>query len=207
MGKKTANSAIDFQKLFEIKERLRPVDALGETPAPPETHADAPPPAPPSEDHLVAADSSDAPASEPAAPGGEVLAFPAPASAPELAPSTPVAEEQGRGEGDTILRIGMPRALHERIRAVAALQRKPATLLVRELLEQTPAIDPKAPFAELRTLALGAAVMTSERARVDVRMQVPIGDDVHARLHQLAALRGETLGSCLIAVLAKLPAM
>jgi hypothetical protein len=73
---------------------------------------------------------------------------------------------------------------------------------VHHLLEQTPIVDPAAALDDLQRSARGAAPTVTSRAVVEVRMQVPISEPLRVRLHQLAALRGQTLGACLADVLA-----
>ena len=104
---------------------------------------------------------------------------------------------------DSTIRVGMPRELHDRVRACAALQGAAPTLFAREVLEQsTPIFDAKAPLAELARKARSVVkVGMGGPRRVDVRMQIPVTEDLHQRLIQLAALRTQTLGTCLLDIL------
>jgi hypothetical protein len=108
---------------------------------------------------------------------------------------------------ESTLRIGMTRELHERIRMVAALQEKPPTVLVRELLETLPVFDPTASLRMLSDLARGLAPrLSAAQPRIDTRMQVVLTEEAHFMLHKLAALRTQTLGACLTDLLeARLP--
>jgi predicted HicB family RNase H-like nuclease len=209
MARKTANNAIDFGKIFALKERLAEKEPPGtnddaelaptavaayretpSTPAPPsvETPRTALEPPPASVLQLLP------PASVEPQPNADESR-----GVDELA--APPAAEKGRGDASGVLRIGMPRKLHDTLRALAALRGRSVTTYVREALEQTPEIDPRAPFSELQALARTVAPVVTAHAHIEVRMQVPVSEHVHARLHQIAALRGQTLGACLADVL------
>lgn len=212
MAKKTANHAIDFERLFAVKAQLARQDEANEAVLALERtvveHAE-PALAPPCETAPHAVPSL----GETSATMANVIDFPTPAIevdkpvraagvGPEAAP-TP-------GDEDVLLRIGLSRPLHERLRAFAALEGKSPTILARELLDSnTPVLDRAAPMVALAKAARGAfAVSAAERRRVDVRMQIPVGAALHRRLHQVAALRTQTLGACVIDVFeAAVPAM
>ncbi len=104
---------------------------------------------------------------------------------------------------DSTIRVGMSRELHDRVRACAALQGAAPTLFAREVLEQsTPIFDAKVSLVELARKARSVVkVGMAGPRRVDVRMQIPVTEDLHQRLIQLAALRTQTLGACLLDIL------
>ena len=106
------------------------------------------------------------------------------------------------GTRETFLRIGMSRSLHARIRAFSSLNARSPTALVRELFERvTPEFDLQVPMADLAAAARAAVPTVSRERRVDIRMQVPVTEHLHRRLQQFAALRGQTLGSSMLDVL------
>ncbi len=210
MRKATAKNAIDFARLYEVKERFAgrameapageaekgregpDIDAPESSPAEPlpvaETAAVVPFPVEPENAPSIPAPSSSEAITALRPPG-------LPAS--DVAPGAAPAPAFGR------LRIGMPRQLHERVRASAALACVPPTTLVRDLLESAaPRFEPGAPLTELAQVARAAV---PERAAgpqpIEVRMQVPASDDLHRRLLQLAALRAQTLWACLLDLL------
>jgi hypothetical protein len=206
MARKTATAAIDFAKIFAIKEQLaQGVTTSDLSAARPLEHApDRAPIAPASTDAPdIAADlgeptPSDAPALQLVPPLSEPT-FGRPSGRPAVPPPD---AEAGVAQATDVLRVGVSRALHEKLRALAALDGRSTPQFVRDLLHRTPTVDPSAALTDLQRSAREAAPMTTSRAVVEVRMQVPMSETLHARLHQLAALRGQTLSACLVDVLA-----
>jgi len=198
MAKKNANNAIDFTRLLAVKDQLSAQSPL------PISAATEP----------VADTITDDPILEPT---GTLLEFPTRepsvenpgtssldqlAHASEAPASTAVlsqSEDVWIGDAETVvLRIGLSRLLHDRVRACAALEGKSPAHLARELLSQrTPAFPRSTPMATLAKQARESFPAKAARSRVDVRMQVPIDRDLHRRLHQLAALRTQTLVACI----------
>jgi hypothetical protein len=244
MGKKNANNAIDFARLFAVKAKLTEQD-----------RAQTPPPSPVSEVLPVAPVVAEPAAAEPldALPAvaheavdqevivpvapqlvteetpvpesvSEVRVIPeaapeAAAVAPALASRKTPRGTQGRGGAiialpepviaanvdeaeSTYLRIGMPRELHARVRAFAALSGQTPPGFVRDLFGRvTPEFDSSKPMAQLAVLARTAVPVVQRERRVDVRMQIPVTEDLHGRLQKFAALRGQTLGASMLDVL------
>lgn len=201
MAKKNANNAIDFTRLLAIKDQLPTISRP--LPAEPERAANV---------------SLEEPQPVPTSFNGTVLDFPqrelvadpptaaleTQGSDPELA-SPPWGEELPPAEVATsadldqtvILRIGMSRSLHERVKASAALEGKSPAHLARELMSlRTPLFPRSTSMAQLAKQARESFPLNDSRVRVDVRMQVPIDLDLHRRLRQLAALRAQTLVAC-----------
>jgi hypothetical protein len=221
MGKKNANNAIDFARLFAVKEQV--ARRADESTA---TAASEALPTVPTEPEVVlrtdvgATDERDAdagarPASETSA---KVLAFPtaAPSEAePAVLPVSLESSSTGRADfvqsdRDIFLRIGMTRELHDRLRASAALQGKSVTVYVRDALEaSTPMFDTSARLADLARIARAAApVGSAGPRRSETRMQVPATEVLHRRLVQMAALRSQTLAASLLDLLeTQVPAM
>jgi len=179
MAKKNANNAIDFTRLLAVKDNL--------------------PSTPPLASVVVEAMPT-AGREEASAPTATLLDFPS-------REAVQAREHDGSGPGEetlpsdsetVILRVGMSRELHDRVRASAALDGKSPANLARELLSRrTPAFPRSTPMATLAKLARDAFPAISTRSRIDVRMQVPVASDLHRRLHQLAALRTQTLVACI----------
>jgi hypothetical protein len=194
MAKKNANNAIDFTRLLAVKDQLPALAPLTPAEAEAEPAANTPTSEPPFEtrEHTAA-----------------VLDFPRrePSDEPLLEPGAPTAVEgvhlrdadAGPADSQTVvLRIGMSRTLHDRVRASAALEGKSPAHLARELLSnRTPLFPRSTSMAALAKQARDSFPTNAARARVDVRMQVPIDSDLHRRLHQLAALRAQTLVACI----------
>lgn len=210
MAKKTANNAIDFNRLFALKDQIRERDALEEV-------KQAPASAPvelvviesPRADEVVVPDVPEAQVVDPI-----VEVAPANVVAPTEARSSIVEEKVGppmleTADESIVLRVGLPKGLHERVRAMAALRGKAPADFARDELERTvPKFDAATPLAVLARAAQAAAPAIRERARVDVRMQVPMTSDLHRRVVQLAALRRQTLAACMVEVFeALVPAM
>ncbi len=100
------------------------------------------------------------------------------------------------------LRVGMSRALHERLRALSALRGQSPTSLVRELFDRvTPVFDVRLPMSKLSMEAREAVPMVPRERRIDARMQVPVTEDLHRRMQQFAALRAQTLAAGMLDVL------
>jgi hypothetical protein len=216
MSKATANKAIDFNRLFAVKDQVKdqlagkggdlmPSGDRVETgrgdrttfpPIPSEAER-------PRESERAAVVS---PATETLVPPSDTP--PSPASITQLR-RPPAFQPSASGLHDPApagvgpLRIGMPRHLHERVRASAALACLPTTALVRAVLESaTPHFDVTAPLADLTRVARSAFPEAgSGRRPIEVRMQVPMAEDLHRRLVQLAALRAQTLSVCLLDLL------
>jgi hypothetical protein len=211
MSKATANKAIDFKRLFAVKDQLaskveddvpgddRVEKGRGNMPSDPSG---------PQTEPLQAAEVAPV-----IALPAETL-IPAPDQAPDAGAITqlrppPAFQPSGRPVHDAApapvgpLRIGMPRHVHERVRASAALACLPTTTLVRDVLESTaPQFDVSAPLSELARVARSAFPEAgSGRRAIEVRMQVPMAEDLHRRLVQLAALRAQTLSVCLLDML------
>jgi hypothetical protein len=212
MRKATANSAIDFNKLFALKDQLA---HKGDDDMPADDRVDK-------GRGSMTSDSSNPPQPQPlhAPTIAPVIALvpetlvAAADKAPDLAAVTqpgppPALQPSGGANHDAIsvpvgpLRIGMPRHVHERVRASAALACLPTTTLVRDVLESTaPNFDITAPLSELTRIARSAVPeVGSGRRPIEVRMQVPMSEDLHRRLVQLAALRAQTLSVCLLDLL------
>jgi hypothetical protein len=209
---KNANRAIDFQRLFAVKDQLAKADSVAATAfEAPHAQSDVPPTDPPpvgdiappqGEGRVTELFVAERPASEaPSAPVkrlAETVRPGAIAPRPELVPP-PASALAVDGEAVGPLRIGMPKALHHRVRAAAAMACKPPVMMVREVLEQgTPHFDAGESLTDLGEAARGAFPQTDARRTVDVRMQVHVSEDLHQRLVQLAALRAQTLGACLL---------
>ncbi len=120
-------------------------------------------------------------------------------AAPTPAPA-PVAMGQGtaalapEAAVETMLRVGMTRTLHERLRAFAMLQGVSPTTLARTLLDSlAPQFPREEPMASLAKAAREAFPSTGTPHRTEVRMQIGVDAGLHRRLHQLAALRAQTL--------------
>jgi hypothetical protein len=209
MRKATAKNAIDFARLYEVKDRfagraMEPPAGDGEkgreganTGAPESSLAE---PLPVAEAAVVPfpVEPEKVPSIPPAPLLEAITALRPPGLlASDGAPGAAPAPAFGR------LRIGMPRPLHERVRAAAALACMPPTTLVRDLLESAaPHFEPAAPLTELAQVARAVVPETSAgRQPIEVRMQVPASDDLHRRLLQLAALRAQTLWACLLDLL------
>ena len=218
MTKRNANQAIDFARLFAVKDRLalreaeasdgRGAPTRGGEPAPPlEAEPEAAAAALPdaveqgAAAEVVALYLAPAPVEAPSAPepvaaaaAPDVGRGPAPTSAPGTGRAIEPAEPLGR------LRVGMPRELHERVRAAAALSCLPPTTFVRDILESTtPRFDAAAPLSGLAQTARAAfPAFGAGRRTTEVRMQVPVSEELHQRLIQLAALRAQTLAACLV---------
>ncbi len=122
-----------------------------------------------------------------------------PVAAPTPAPA-PFAMGQGTAAlapeagAEMMLRVGMTRALHERLRAFAMLQGVSPTTLARTLLDSlAPQFPREEPMASLAKAAREAFPPTGTPHRTEVRMQIGVDAGLHRRLHQLAALRAQTL--------------
>jgi len=208
MRKATAKNAIDFARLYEVRDRFagKAIEPL----AGDEKGREGPSTGAPESSLVEPLRVADAPvvqfpvepedeASIPAPPVPEAITALRPPSlrASDLVPGAAPGPAFGR------LRIGMPRPLHERVRAAAALACVPPTTLVRDLLESAaPHFEPSAPLTELAQIARAAVPeMAAGRQQIEVRMQVPASDDLHRRLLQLAALRAQTLWACLLDLL------
>ncbi|HEY5261493.1 MAG TPA: hypothetical protein VIJ33_05230 [Solirubrobacteraceae bacterium] len=178
MAKKNANNAIDFTRLLAVKDNLPST--------PPLTSVVEAEPAAGREGAGATATLLDFPSREPAQP-------------PREQGGSDLAEEALPSDYETVvLRIGMSRALHDRVRATAALDGKSPAHLARELLaRRTPAFLRSTPMATLAKQARDSFPASMARSRIDVRMQVPLDSDLHRRLHQLAALRTQTLVACI----------
>ena len=204
MAKKNANNAIDFTRLLAVKDQLPALAPLTPAEAEAEPAANTPTSEPPFEtgEHTAAVldfprrEPSDEPLLEPGAPTAAVLDFPQrePLEGVHLRDA-----DAGPADSQTVvLRIGMSRTLHDRVRASAALEGKSPAHLARELLSnRTPLFPRSTSMAALAKQARDSFPTNAARARVDVRMQVPIDSDLHRRLHQLAALRAQTLVACI----------
>lgn len=209
MGKKTANNAIDFTRLFAMKDQLARREELEDVRDPSvvltAVTAEAPAEAPIAELRAAAPAIEAVTIHEPtartqmaAANSTQALAEMAGVASPPSATVRPLAADAS----PTFLRIGMSRDLHERVRAFAAVQGQPPTVLVRDLFERvTPVFDASAPMASLAACARGVVPAVVRERRVDMRMQIPVSDDLHRRMQQFAALRAQTLGASMLDVL------
>jgi hypothetical protein len=211
----TANKAIDFARLFAVKDQVARQAA---------------------EDNLTAdvmareleeqgrGESARRPFLVEAEKAPESATFDVPTDGPVVEPSAVAVFDSKAGAGarrstslpnrktpllamedapNSSIRVGMTRELHSRVRACAALRGAAPTMFAREVLEEsTPTFDAKAPLSELARKARSVvAVGKGGPRRADVRMQIPVTDDLHQRLIQLAALRTQTLGACLLDIL------
>jgi hypothetical protein len=204
MAKKPATAAINFDRIFALKDQLSRHDAADpKLPAlSPEAAGD---PAPQPTLEACAAPSlaghRDEAESSRFEPMLHLVSAATPSGRAGQAEQPHEPTEQTTTSSFGTFRVGMPKALHGKLRALAALEARPVTAFVADLLCRTPDIDPKRPFHQLLERALAIAPVVTERVRIEVRMQVPIDEHVHTRLHQLAALRGQTLSACLMDVL------
>ncbi len=198
MAKKNSNNAIDFTRILAIKDNLPtlspppPVERDGATnEATTGTVVDFPKrdrlDDPPIETRDGGSDSRD----------GEFAVSVAESTSTEDANLREVATRPDI-DPTVLLRIGMSRSLHERVRAWATLEGKTPADLARELLSRrTPLFPRSTPMAQLAREARDSFPFNDSRTRIDVRMQVPLDGELHRRLHQLAALRAQTLVACI----------
>ncbi len=225
MKKKNANNAIDFAKLFAVKDQLHRDEAA--------TTAEESEPVDPSGAFLRAVPAlasepvesneleSPAEVSTSEASAAEVVdllpKLPELESAPLAKPSTtptkrqtkkvvdvlgPPSKPDASAGGEMFLRVGMSRALHERLRALSALRGQSPTSLVRELFDRvTPVFDVRLPMSKLAVEARAAVPMVPRERRIDARMQVPVSEELHRRMQQFAALRAQTLAAGMLDVL------
>jgi len=184
MGKKNANNAIDFARIFAVKDKLAQQED-------------------PRDSGIVLALAASV-ANNESPPRAEVVTSARTIEEQEGEAQTPqIPQQPVKGLlGETFLRIGMSRELHERVRAFAALRGQPSTTMVRELFERvTPTFDLKTAMPTLAVLAREAVPMVRRERRVDVRMQIPVTEHLHRRMQQFAALRTQTLGASMLDVL------
>jgi hypothetical protein len=200
MAKKNANNAIDFSRLQAVRDQLSAVPPLSVSVA-----GELPGEVPMEAANAVLSVTFAEPLLVPAEPELLLEQTASSPTQPEPQPPAPTegsalpTEDVGPADHDSIvLRIGMSRPLHERIRAASALACKAPASLARELLlKRTPEFPRSTPMTTLAKQARDAFPTLAARPRVDVRMQVPLEVDLHRRLHQLAALRTQTLVACL----------
>jgi outer membrane biosynthesis protein TonB len=207
MAKKNANNAIDFSRLLAVKDNLPSLASLpGALEVAPDVEMSkeqsAPAPTGTLLEFPAREQSAEAPTTLPASPASTVPSSPAAFSSPT--------EDVGTTEPETVvLRIGLSRPLHDRIRACAALEGQTPAHLARQLLSsRTPAFSRATPMVALAKEARESFPASAARMRIEVRMQVPLDIDLHRRLHQLAALRAQTLVACISDLFeASIPAM
>lgn len=219
MKKKNANNAIDFERLFAVKDQLQRDESATTDPVDPSGAFLRAVPTLVSEPvaNNEQASSVEVTTSEP--PAAEVVDLlpELPVSAPLTKPLTTTVKRQTKkvvdvlgppskpdsaAGGEMFLRVGMSRALHERLRALSALRGQSPTSLVRELFDRvTPVFDVRLPMSKLAVEAREAVPMVPRERRIDARMQVPVTEDLHRRMQQFAALRAQTLAAGMLDVL------
>ena len=227
MGKKSANNAINFERLFSVKDQMaRHTLALEAVTLPPagegpsqasEEESRGTPPGPVETDDVAHSSDIEPSSSSHACAVAAVEATSTPAAVVattlQMMPGLEVAangQAAPVSEQEVFLRIGMTRGLYDRLRAYASLEGKAANVFAREALEaSTPSFEPSAPLPDLVRVARAAAPLgIAGPRRTEIRMQVAATNSLHRRLVQLAALRAQTLAASLLDILeARVPAV